>query len=159
MWPILQFPGDLVTFTVETRNEKLQFLQYDDFMTEVSSAELISCHFLFWYQGQIQRFWKSGLYVSHQGWPTKKILGFRWSKKTKITLEAISFWRNISISVFKFSPFLYTMKACRCNIINFSKLTNPLIRKEKKHAYSSQCENKKFVKLDFVLNKLFHKTL
>ena len=51
------------------------------------------------------------------------------------------------------------MKACRCNIINFSKLTNPLIRKEKKHSYSSQCENKKFVKLDFVLNKLFHKTL
>ena len=107
MWPILQFPGDLVTFTVETLNEKLQLLQYDDFMTEVSSAEPISCHFLFWYQGQIQRFWKSGLYVGHQDWPTKKILGFRWSKKTKITLKAISFWRNISISVFKFSPFIF----------------------------------------------------
>ena len=36
----------------------------------------------------------------------KKKLGFRWSKKVKITLETISFWQNISISIFKFSPFL-----------------------------------------------------
>ena len=27
------------------------------------------------------------LYVSHHGWPTKKILDFRWPKKVKITLE------------------------------------------------------------------------
>ena len=56
------------------------------------------------------------LYVSHHGWSTKKVLGFRWSKKAKITLETISFWRNISISFFKFSPFLYTIKACQRNI-------------------------------------------
>ena len=62
-----------------------------------------------------------------------KILGFRWSKKAKITLETISFWQNISISIFKFSPFLYTMKACQWNLINFSKFANALIRKEKKH--------------------------
>ena len=37
---------------------------------------------------------------------TKKIVGFRWSKKTKITLETIRFWQNISIIIFKFSPFL-----------------------------------------------------
>ena len=30
----------------------------------------------------------------------RKILGFRWSKKAKITLEAISFWRNTSFSIF-----------------------------------------------------------
>ena len=36
----------------------------------------------------------------------KKILGSRWSKKAKIPLETISFWQNISISIFKFSPFL-----------------------------------------------------
>ena len=42
-----------------------------------------------------------------------KILGFRWSKKAEITLETISFWQNISISVFKFSPVLYAMKACQ----------------------------------------------
>ena len=50
------------------------------------------------------------LYVGHHGWPTKKILDFRWSKKaleTKIALETISFWQNISISIFKFSPLLY----------------------------------------------------
>ena len=35
---------------------------------------------------------RGALYVGHHGWPTKKILGFRWSKKAKITLETISFW-------------------------------------------------------------------
>ena len=38
------------------------------------------------------------------GWP-KKNLGFGWSKKVEITLKTISFWQNISISIFKFSPF------------------------------------------------------
>ena len=58
-------------------------------------------------QGRIQRFWKRvALYVSHHGWPAKKILGFRWSKKAKITLETIGFWQNISVSIFRFSPFL-----------------------------------------------------
>ena len=37
----------------------------------------------------------------------------RWSIKAKVTLETISFWQNISISIFKFSPFLYTTKACQ----------------------------------------------
>ena len=32
-------------------------------------------------------------------------------EKTKITLETISFWQNIYISILSFSPFLYTMKA------------------------------------------------
>ena len=58
-------------------------------------------------QGRIQRFLKGGaLYVGHCGWPAKKILSFRWSKKAEVTLETISFWQNISISIFKFSPFL-----------------------------------------------------
>ena len=30
---------------------------------------------------------------------------FKWSKRTKITLETISFWQNISISIFKFFHF------------------------------------------------------
>ena len=46
------------------------------------------------------------LCVGHHGWPAKKVLDFRWSKKAEITLETISFWQNISISIFKFSPFL-----------------------------------------------------
>ena len=48
---------------------------------------------------------RAGLYAGHHGWPTKKLLGFKWSTKAKITLEAVSFRRNISISVLKFSPF------------------------------------------------------
>ena len=80
-------------------------------------------------------------------WPTKKILCFRWSKKAKIPLETISFWWNISISTFSFSLFLYIMKGCRWNLINFSKFTNALIRKEKKHSYSSQWENKNWAKV------------
>ena len=44
--------------------------------------------------------------VGHHGWPVKKVLGFRWSKKAEITLETVSFWQNIYISIFKFSPFL-----------------------------------------------------
>ena len=48
----------------------------------------------------------AALYVSHHGWSGKKILGFSWPKKAEITLETIGFWQNISISIFKFSPFL-----------------------------------------------------
>ena len=84
-------------------------------------------------QGRIQRFWKGGaLMDGHHVRSTKKILGFRWSKKAKITLKTISFRQNISSSFFKFSPFLCTMKACLWNLINFSKFWNALIRKEKK---------------------------
>ena len=49
---------------------------------------------------------KGGFYVGHHVWPTKKILDFRWSKKAEITLETVSFWQNISVCIFKFSPFL-----------------------------------------------------
>ena len=44
------------------------------------------------------------------------------------------FWEKISISIFKFSPFLYTMKAYQWNLINFSKFANTLMRKLKKHS-------------------------
>ena len=58
-------------------------------------------------QERIQRFLKEGvLCVGHHGWPVKKILDFRWSKKAEVTLETITFWQNISINIFKFSPFL-----------------------------------------------------
>ena len=58
-------------------------------------------------QGRILRFWKGvALYIGHYDWSTKKILGFSWSKKAKIMLETISFWQNISVSIFKFSPLI-----------------------------------------------------
>ena len=49
---------------------------------------------------------RGALYIGHHGWPAKKILDFRWSKKAEITLETISFWQNLYISIFKFSPIL-----------------------------------------------------
>ena len=42
------------------------------------------------------------LYFGHYGRPTKKMVGMRWFEKA--ALETISFWRNILISIFKFSP-------------------------------------------------------
>ena len=71
-----------------------------------------------------------------------KMLGFRWSKKAKMTLETIGFWQNISISIFKFSPFLCTMKAFQLILVNFSKLANDLISKEKKNAYAAVNEKR-----------------
>ena len=95
------------------------------------------------YQGRIQTFGKGvALSVGNHGWPTKKTLGFRWSKKAKIMVETISFWQNISISIFNFFSFLYAMKACQRNLINFSRSANVFIRKEKKHLCSSQWEKK-----------------
>ena len=53
------------------------------------------------------------------------------------------FWRNISFSIFKFSPFLYIMRNCRWNLISFSKYINAFIRKEKKQSYSIVKEKRK----------------
>ena len=44
------------------------------------------------------------LYVGRRGWPMKKILGFRWSKKTKITLETKAFGETFLLV---FSNFLH----------------------------------------------------
>ena len=45
------------------------------------------------YRGRSRDFEKGegALYVGRHGWPTKKILGFRWSKKAKTKLEIKSF--------------------------------------------------------------------
>ena len=128
----------------------------------LSERKLFIYSFIYWYylksikilhsiQKRIQRFWKGmALYVGHHGWPTKKILGFRWCKKIKTTLETLSFWQNIYISIFKFYPFLHITKACQWNLINFSKFANALIKKEKQHLCNSQWEKKNSEKLDFV---------
>ena len=43
-------------------------------------------------QGRIQRFWKGvALYIDNHGWPSKKILGFRWSKKAKNNVRNCTF--------------------------------------------------------------------
>ena len=99
-------------------------------VTKASCVVFKSCLYIVLKQGRIQRFWKGGaLYVGQHGWPGRKMLGFRWPKKAKITLE----FGKIFLSVF--SNFLHFN---RQNLINFSKITNALIRKEKKQSYSSQ---------------------
>ena len=108
----------------------------------------------------IQRFWKGvALYVGSHGWPTKKILGFTCSKRAKITLESIRFLQTTLISIFKFSTFLYTMKVCQWDLINFSKFANALIRKEKKCFCSSQWEKKTEKSWTLFYKRLFHKVL
>ena len=82
---------------------------------------------------------------------------FKWSKKGKIKLETLSFWWNMSISTFKFSPFLYAIKACRWNLINFSKFGNTLIRKEKNT--NTVVNEKKPRKNELFYNRLFYKVL
>ena len=47
------------------------------------------------------------LYVDHHDWPTEKILGLRWSKKARITLET-KFFGKIFLSVFSNFRHFYT---------------------------------------------------
>ena len=101
--------------------------------------------------GILKRMGGGSLYVSQHGWLTREILDCRWSKKAKITLQTITFCQNISISIWKYSQFWHTVKACQCNLINFSKFTNTFIRKEEKNINSSQLEKKNWEKLDFLL--------
>ena len=116
------------------------------------------------YQGQIQRFWTGVVpYVGHHGWSTKKILGFRCSKRAKITSETINFGQNISISIFKFSPSLYTMKSCQWNLSisqNFDKereSTDAAVNKKRKLrkvglCFTTSCFIKTF---NMIINQFF----
>ena len=84
---------------------------------------------------------------------------FQMVWKGKKALETISFWQNTSFSIFRFSPYLYLMKPGRRNLINFSKFTNTLIKKEKKHLYSSQWKKKTETSWTLFYNRLFYKAL
>ena len=103
-------------------------------------------------------YYRSGSRNFEQGWcsmsATKKILGFRWSRKFKIALEAISLWQNISISIFKFSPFIYTMKACQWNCPDKERekrLVQQSMRKEKMRKFCF-CFMKSF---NMIINHFF----
>ena len=86
-----------------------RYLRIWSYLLEISLME----NFIFWavwetwFPGADSEILKKGvLYVGHHGWMTKKILDFRWSKTVKIMLETISFWRNTSFIIFKFSVFI-----------------------------------------------------
>ena len=129
----LNIPGN-IRQSLQHQNTYLWFI-----FTIIKPVFTVGCmhHWLLNWSGADPEILKRGaLYVSHHGWPTKKVLGFRWPKKAKITLETISFWQNIYISILKFSPFLYSMKAFRWNLFQFIKIylftKFALIKKEKK---------------------------
>ena len=91
------------------------------------------------------------LYFGHHGQPMKEILGFRWSKKGKITLKTITFCANYFSEYFQiFSIFVYNesfpmksyqfFKICKClgqrkkrerDKDREKKLKQPSMRKEK----------------------------
>ena len=66
-------------------------------------------------RGGYRDFEKGALYVGHHG--QNKVGNYKFLVK-------------YVYSIFKFTLFLYTMKAYWWNLINFSKFTNDLIRKE-----------------------------
>ena len=89
-----------------------KFSKWGKAITEqiLASEERKKCKRAGLWAGRIQRFWKGGsrgrgwgkgvaLYVGHHRWPTKKILGFRWSRKAKRTLETKVFGETF-LSVF-----------------------------------------------------------
>ena len=88
-------------------------------------------------RGGSRDFEKGALYVGHHGSSMKKILSLRWFEKAKITLETINFWRNISISIFKFSPIFICNESLPMKSYQFFKIYKQMVRKEKKHSYSS----------------------
>ena len=95
------------TFKLTKVKEKWSTIKFDVFVLSfiffVPMSQIIS--FISLSQGRIQRFWKGGmLYVGHHGWPARKILGFRWSKKAEIALETKAFGEAF-VSVF--SNFLH----------------------------------------------------
>ena len=77
--------------------------------------------------------------------------------KGKSNARNHTFFANISIRIFKFSPFLCTMNACQWNLINFSKFANAFITKEKKHLWSGQWEKK--ICWTLFYNRLFYNVL
>ena len=79
--PFLAF--DLFLYPLKT-SEKQRYRE-----KLVSSNGLRETHDII--RGGCRDFEKGALYVGHHGWPTKKLLGFRWSKKAKITVKLKSF--------------------------------------------------------------------
>ena len=76
-----------------------------------------------------------------------KILDFRWSKKAKLTLETITFWQNISTSFFKFSPFLYTLNACRRNLFSIFQIYKRFAKEREKRFIQQSMRKQKLRKV------------
>ena len=104
---------------------------------------------------KLQKSYECGVHHKICGWPTKKVLCFRWSKNAKITLESISFWRNISISIFKLSLFLYTMKTLSTKSYQFFKIYKRFEKKKEKMLIQQSMRKEKRRKLGLCLIYIF----
>ena len=93
---------------------------------------------------------RSGTLCRPSWWSTKEILSFRWSKKAKTTSETIRFWQNISISIFKCFPFLYTIKVCQSNLMQLSMRKEKL--REARLCFIGGCFIKSF---NMIINHIF----
>ena len=89
------------------------------------------------YEGRIQIFWKGvALYVGHQSWPTNEILGFRSSKRAKITLETINVGK---IFLWAFSNFLrfYIQWKPANEILSIFQNLQTLWQRKRKNTYTA----------------------
>ena len=69
------------------------------------------------------------LYIGHHGWLTKKILGFRWSKKAKITFETNIFGETFLSVV---SNFLHFNESLPMKFYPFFKIYMRFYKKREK---------------------------
>ena len=64
--------------------------------------------------------------------PYKKQERIRNQKRGAANVRNYKFWQNTSISIFKFSQFLYTMKACQWISYHFFKICKPFDKESEK---------------------------
>ena len=98
---------------------------------------------------------KEALYASHHGWLTKKKLFFRWSKKAKITSEAVSF------NIFKLLPFLKRRQYILSPIksYQFFKIYKRFYKKKEKKLIQQSMGKKTGKSWTLFYSRLFYKAL
>ena len=144
----------VITFTIAWLTEKVFFKKFKHYVqyamvtgaTNSTTQRLwknilvfISLrHLLCKYQGRIQRFWKGvALYAGHHSWPTNEILGFRRSKRAKMTLETIKCWQNISISIFSNFLHFYIQWKPANEILSIFQNLQTLWQRKRKSTYTA----------------------
>ena len=98
---------------------------------------------------------KEALYISHHGWLTKKKKIFRWSKKAKITSEAVSF------NIFKLLPFLKRRQYILSPIksYQFFKIYKRFYKKKEKKLIQQSMGKKTGKSWTLFYSRLFYKAL
>ena len=86
------------------------------------------------------------LYVGRRGWPMKKILGFRWSKKAKITLETKAFGETFFLYFQIFSIFIYN-ESLPMKFYQFFKIYKRFYKKREKTVIQQSMRKEKLRKV------------